>query len=96
MKKKINQNSIQFVKYLDCCCLGQLYSWWCIWYVEINFAERKQTIVLSQGRTYDYRRFKEKIGELDSGDVRKIINGYEKLHSFEKNRPPAISDKSRG
>jgi len=66
------------------------------WYVEIDFAEIKQTVVLSQGRTFDYKRFKEKIGELDGFDVQKIREGYKRLHSPEKNRPPAISDKSRG
>jgi len=66
------------------------------WYVRINFAEIEQTVVLSQGRTFDYRRFKEKIGEVDEFDVEMIREGYEKLHSPKTNRPPAISDKSRG
>lgn len=50
------------------------------WYVEINFSEIKQTVVLSQGRTFDYRRFKEKIGELDGFEVKKIRDGYKELH----------------
>lgn len=54
------------------------------WYIEINFTGIKQTVVLSQGRTFDYRRFKEKIGELDGFDVQKIRDGYIKLHSYKK------------
>ena len=67
------------------------------WFVQITFTGINQTVVLSQGRAYDYRRFKEKMGELDEKDSQKVREGYEKLHSFSlKNRPPAISDESRG
>ena len=34
------------------------------WYSPITFGSISQTVVLSQGRTLDYRRFKEKMGEL--------------------------------
>lgn len=54
------------------------------WYVEINFVGIKQTVVLSQSRTLDYRRFKEKIGELDEGEVGKVRAEYIKLHTFYK------------
>ena len=50
------------------------------WYVDITFTGIKQTIVLSQGRAFDYRRFKEKIGELEQDEVEKIKDGYIKLH----------------
>lgn len=66
------------------------------WYVEINFIGIKQTIVLSQSRTLDYRRFKEKIGELGEDEVLEIRSKYIALHLSGKNRPPAISDGSRG
>jgi len=66
------------------------------WYVEIDFIGIKQTVVLSQGRNLDYRRFKEKIGELGEGEVERIILKYVELHSPYKNRPPVITDESRG
>ncbi len=66
------------------------------WYVQINFVGIKQTVVLSQGRALDYRRFKEKIGELEEDEVANIRAEYIKLHSSFKNRPPTISDRSRG
>ena len=50
------------------------------WYTEIDFNNKKQTVVLSQGRVFDYKRFKEKIGELDKNDVQKVRDGYIKLH----------------
>jgi hypothetical protein len=50
------------------------------WYVFISFNGIKQTVVLSQGRSFDYRRFKEKIGELDEGDREKIKKAYADLH----------------
>lgn len=65
------------------------------WYAEIDFVGIKQTVVLSQGRTLDYRRFKEKVGELREDEVKQISVNYIKLHSL-KNRPPVIADRSRG
>ena len=50
------------------------------WYVSISFNGIKQTVVLSQGRSFDYRRFKEKIGELDESDREKIKKAYADLH----------------
>lgn len=67
------------------------------WYAAITFTGINQTVVLSQGRVFDYRRFKEKMGELDEKDSQKVREAYVKLHAFpNKNRPPAISDRSRG
>ena len=67
------------------------------WFVLITFNGIDQTVVLSQGRVYDYRRFKEKIGELNEKDAQKVREEYLKLHTRSiKNRPPVISDGSRG
>ena len=67
------------------------------WFAPITFIGINQNVVLSQGRVYDYRRFKEKIGELDEKDSKIIRDMYFKLHNIaEKNRPPVISDRSRG
>jgi mRNA interferase MazF len=51
------------------------------WYVPIYFMGRPQVVVLSQGKVFDYRRFKEKIGELETAEVSKVREGYFKLHS---------------
>jgi len=66
------------------------------WYVAASFQGSKQTVVLSQGRVFDYRRFKEKMGELDEPDVERIIEAYAVLHCPLKNRPPVRENGSRG
>ena len=50
------------------------------WYVPITFNGILQTIMLAQGKTMDYRRLKEKIGELDTDNQRNIMNTYVNLH----------------
>lgn len=67
------------------------------WYAPISFAGVKQIIVLVQGRVFDYRRLKEKTGELDENDGAGVKQAYLALHSsYPKNRPPAVSGGSRG
>src|SRR3989344_7364268 len=43
------------------------------WYVSVIFSGKNQTIVLSQGRVFDYRRFKEKMGELEEHETKKVL-----------------------
>jgi hypothetical protein len=50
------------------------------WYVPITFNGISQTVVLAQGKTMDHRRLKEKIGELDSDERRKVVDAYRNLH----------------
>ena len=52
------------------------------WYARIEFGGIMQTVILSQGRTFDYRRFKEKMGQLEEQYVRAIKIGYGQLHSL--------------
>jgi len=52
------------------------------WYCSIIFKNKKQTIVLSQGRTLDYRRLKEKMGETGKTEMEQIHNAYSKLHAI--------------
>ena len=66
------------------------------WYSLVRFGERDQVVVLAQGRVFDYRRLKEKIGELEEGEFEKVGGDYTKLHLSYKNRPPAISSGGRG
>jgi mRNA interferase MazF len=66
------------------------------WYVNITFNGINQTVTLSQGRTLDYKRLKEKVGQLEENDFSKISKAYLDLHQPLKNRPPAIAGGSRG
>lgn len=69
------------------------------WYAPISFARVKQVIVLAQGRVFDYRRLKEKMGELDEHEVVSVKKSYLDLHSGSpKNRPPVpqLRSGSRG
>jgi len=50
------------------------------WYVNIVFNNINQTVTLSQGRTLDYKRLKEKVGELEENDFSKISQAYLNLH----------------
>ncbi len=50
------------------------------WYCPIEFNDKKQTIVLAQGRTFDYRRLKNQMGHLGIQDREKIWNAYRALH----------------
>lgn len=50
------------------------------WYCSIEFLGKKQTVVLMQGRTLDYRRLKEKMGELGSHEAEHIWQAYRALH----------------
>lgn len=57
------------------------------WYVNIQFTGLDQTISLSQGRVFDYKRLKEKVGEMNLEEVEKIRAGYLDLHSHKKIDP---------
>ena len=52
------------------------------WYSPIKFREKKQRIVLSQGRVLDYRRLKEKVGELSDGERIQVLGMYFSLHKI--------------
>ena len=66
------------------------------WYTLVHFGGQNQNIVLAQGRVFDYRRLKEKMGELEEGESEKVRGGYFLLHSPYKNRPSAVSGEGRG
>lgn len=50
------------------------------WYAPVRFGEKDQIVVLSQGRVFDYRRLKEKVGELEEEEFKKVKLSYTKLH----------------
>ena len=50
------------------------------WYCAIDFSNKPQTVVLAQGRVFDYRRLKERMGELEADEREKIWNAYRLLH----------------
>lgn len=50
------------------------------WYAPISFAGAKQIIVLAQGRVLDYRRLKEKMGELEENEAFGVRRAYLSLH----------------
>lgn len=52
------------------------------WYHSILFKNTRQTIVLSQGRTLDYRRLKEKMGEVGKTEIEQIRKSYADLHEI--------------
>jgi len=52
------------------------------WYCPIVFRGERQTVVLSQGRTLDYRRLKEKMGEAGETERQQISEAYLKLHGI--------------
>jgi len=54
------------------------------WYVSVHFDGKNQNVVLAQGRVFDYRRLKEKMGELEESESEKIRTGYLLLHSSYK------------
>lgn len=67
------------------------------WYAPIVFGGQNQIITLMQGRVFDYRRLKEKMGELEEHEADKVRGLYFALHlTLSKNRPPAVSGGSRG
>jgi mRNA-degrading endonuclease toxin of MazEF toxin-antitoxin module len=66
------------------------------WYTTVHFGGTNQNIILAQGRVFDYRRLKEKMGELEESESEKVREGYTLLHSFHKNRPSVVSDEGRG
>jgi len=52
------------------------------WYVRIAFKGKPQTVVLAQGRVLDYRRLKEKLGEVGKSESGEITRAYAKLHGL--------------
>lgn len=55
------------------------------WYASITFGGINQIVNLSQGRTLDYKRLKEKMGELDESDFATVQQAYFDLH---RPKPP--------
>jgi mRNA interferase MazF len=66
------------------------------WYASVHFLGKDQTIILAQGRVFDYRRLKNKLGELPAQDVEEIRTQYIGLHSTFKHRPSTVSGRGRG
>ena len=50
------------------------------WYAPTSFAGVKQVVVLAQGRVLDYRRLKEKMGELDENEAIAVKKLFLDLH----------------
>jgi mRNA interferase MazF len=50
------------------------------WYCSIEFSGKTQIIILAQGRVLDYRRLKEKAGELWATDKDRVREMYGLLH----------------
>lgn len=50
------------------------------WYVHVGFKKLDQTVIISQGRTYDYRRIKMKMGELEKDQIKIVKTEYFDLH----------------
>ena len=67
------------------------------WYVHMRFKEKNQTVVLMQGRVLDYRRLKEKMGEVEAGDSLRIREAFLALHAESiNNRPLTVASEGRG
>jgi len=62
----------------------------------IRFGDQDQTVILAQGKVFDYRRLKEKFGELGEHESQKIREGYSVLHAPFKNRPSSVARGGRG
>ena len=52
------------------------------WYYKIIFRQLDQTVILSQGRTFDYRRLVEKVGELEVREIILVRKAFIELHSY--------------
>lgn len=50
------------------------------WYFPVVFAGIEQVVILSQGRVFDYRRLKGKMGELDTFEVTGVRKAFFDLH----------------
>jgi len=46
------------------------------WYVEITIHGEKRWIMLNQARVLDKKRLTNRIGALDSGDIKKVIDRF--------------------
>lgn len=67
------------------------------WYVQVSLKGISQNINLVQGKVLDYKRLKEKFGQIDESEFYKIRRKYIDLHSLpDKNRPLTIAGESRG
>jgi len=51
------------------------------WYASIIFGGQNQIVALVQGRVFDYRRLKEKMGELGEHESEKVQTLYFALHA---------------
>jgi len=52
------------------------------WYVQVDFGSKQQIVSLNQGRILDYRRFKEKMGQMEELEIEKVRKAYVALHTF--------------
>ena len=50
------------------------------WYFTFTHSDKKQTAVLSQARTINYKRLKERVGKVDSNDYKNIKEAFISLH----------------
>ncbi len=50
------------------------------WYFTFTHSDKKQTAVLSQARTINYKRLKERVGKVDSNNYKNIKEAFISLH----------------
>ena len=58
------------------------------WYFPIEFNGKRQNVVLSQGRIFDYRRLKEKMGQIPEIYLTIIKYAHAGIHSSSKDKTP--------
>lgn len=66
------------------------------WYISAKLGNDMQTINLAQGRVYDYRRLKERIGQMPSNEVSRIYQAYSNLHSLHRIKIDLPQKKTEG
>ena len=50
------------------------------WYVPITLGGKTTTVVLSQARSLDYKRFFSKLGQLDDTEMQKVRTAFKNLY----------------
>lgn len=49
------------------------------WYVSISLHEKTSVVILSQTRVFDYKRLSNRIGRIDSTNMKKVKTGFSNL-----------------
>jgi mRNA interferase MazF len=67
-----------------------------VWYVPFVYASKKQYAVLSQIRTFDSRRLRDKIGSLPESSIEEIRKSFAKLYILENSHPAQLPAEEDG